>query len=61
MTMRRLALHRVAAQRGDVRVAPVPDQQPQNQRAQHVALVGGVAAAVFNRRLKFLWKAEARP
>jgi hypothetical protein len=45
----RLRRHRVAAQRGDVRVASVPGQQPQHQRAQHVALVRGIAAAVLQR------------
>ena len=42
-----LRCQRVAAQRGDVRVAPVPGQQPQQQRAQHVALVWCIAAAVL--------------
>jgi len=45
----RLSGHRVAAQRGDVGVTPVPSQQAQHQRAQHVALVRGVAAAVLQR------------
>jgi len=35
----RLRRHGVAAQRGDVGVAPVPGQQPQHQRAQHIAFV----------------------
>ncbi len=41
--------HRVAAQRGDVRVAAVAGQQAQHQRAEHVALVGRVVAAVGQR------------
>jgi len=42
----RLCRHRVAAPRGDVRVALVAGQHRQHQRAQHVALVWRVAAAV---------------
>jgi hypothetical protein len=45
----RLGSHGIAAQRRDVRVAPVAGQQPEHQRAQHVALVRGVAAAVLQR------------
>ena len=41
----RLRGYRVAAQRFDVGIAPVPGQQPKHQRTQHVALVRGVAAA----------------
>jgi len=41
--------HLVTAQRGDMGVAPVPGKQAQHQRAQHVALVRRVAAAVRQR------------
>ena len=48
----RLRGHRVAAQRGDVRVAPMPGQQPEHQRAQYVAFVRRVAAAVGQRAIR---------
>ena len=48
----RLCRHRITAQRGDVRITPMPSQQAQHQRAQHVAFVGCVAAAVAQRALR---------
>lgn len=41
--------HGIAPRRGDVGVAPGPGQRPKHQRAQHVALVPGIAAAVLQR------------
>jgi len=41
--------HRIASERRDVRVAAVPRQQPQHQRAQHIALGGRVVARVLER------------
>ena len=42
----RLRSHRVAANAGNVRVAPAARQDAQHQRAQHVALPRGVGTAV---------------
>ena len=48
----RLCGHCVAAQCGDVGIAPVPGQHPHHQRAQHVTFVRRVAASVRQRALR---------